>query len=536
LRGSKVAEVKSNRKNILRGSFGSGIATLLSRFLGLFRVSLEARVLGGNALAATWNLAFALPNLLRRVLGEGALAQALIPILMHTEAEHGIAEVKKQLSLVLCVLTAILAGISFIVSALALIAVPFISSAYIRDAALLLPLLMPYTIFICIVGVMTAVVNTRRVFFQASLNALILNIVLISILFAGQKYVLKSPDGFLKIMAVSVLIAGLLQILHMAFLLYRHDIFPQFKRTLKPARKIIKEVFTLAMPGMIGGAAFQISFLVDRALACYVGDYAIPALSNTERLVYLPVGIVAVALGSVLMADMSRAAANKQFDELRDDMTAGLRYVWFICAPLTIFLICYREPLIKIIFYGGNFTYENVLATADATLFYAIGIPAFCATKVLLPGFYSRKDTLTPLKISIFCIILNIPLSIVLMLFLKQGGIALATAISAMCNNMLLIGNLKRAGFAPHLKSVVRSMIKSILIASAAAVPAYFYCSISQWCEPVTLKSMPDAIPMLVCSLIFGVIYLLFSIVFKATELKEICSSLFPRFFRKKEV
>ena len=137
-----LSQVGNNRKSILRGSFGSALATLLSRFLGLFRVMLEARVLGGNALASSWHLAFMVPNFFRRILGEGALAQALIPMLSHTEAEHGIEEVKKQLAMIFCVLGGILAVISVTVSAGALIGAEFVAPGYIRDAMLLLPLLM----------------------------------------------------------------------------------------------------------------------------------------------------------------------------------------------------------------------------------------------------------------------------------------------------------------------------------------------------------------------------------------------------------
>jgi len=531
-----LSQVGNNRKSILRGSFGSALATLLSRFLGLFRVMLEARVLGGNALASSWHLAFMVPNFFRRILGEGALAQALIPMLSHTEAEHGIEEVKKQLAMIFCVLGGILAVISVTVSAGALIGAEFVAPGYIRDAMLLLPLLMPYTIFICLVGVMTAVVNTRRVFFKAALNALILNIVLIGVLFAGQKAVLRTPYGFLKILAVSVLIAGILQILHLLYLMKKNNIFPLFQKSLVPGRKVLKELFHLALPGMVGGMAAHCSFIIDRGLACYVGNYAVPALNNTERLVYLPIGIVAVALASVLMTDMSRAAADKNFDELRDDLSTGLRYVWFFCAPLAIFMILYREPVIRFFFKYGNFTEENVKATADALLFYAMGIPAFCATKVLLSAFYSRKKVKTPFYISIFCIVLNIPLSVLLMFQLKHGGIALATVLSAMCNNVLLLYFLKRDSFAPDLAGVGFTIMRSLIFAAAAAYPALHYSKIYSRCQKFAIPGIPEAVPLLLCGSFFIITYLLLSLIARAPELREIYSTLRSRKSRKKEV
>ena len=534
IRRFSLTKVSSNRKNILRGSFGSALATLLARFLGLFRVMLEARVLGGAALASSWQLAFMIPNFFRRILGEGALAQALIPQLTHTEAELGIDEVKKQLSTIFCVLAMILAAISITISLAALAAAHFVTVSYVKKALLLLPMLMPYSIFICLVGVMTAVVNTRRVFFMASLNALILNIVLIAVLSAAQK-MLNIGIDFLHIMAISVLFAGLLQLIHMAWLLKKNHIYPVFKKSIVPAKKILKELFTLALPGMVGGIAAHLSFLIDRALACYVGDYAVPALNYTERLVYLPIGIVAIALSSVLMTDMSHAAANGKFDELRDDLTMGLRYVWFLCAPLAIFMIFYREPVIRFFFKYGKFTEENVVATADAMLFYAMGIPAFCATKVLVTAFYARKKVKIPFYISLFCIVLNIPLSIMLMFNLKQGGIALATVISAMCNNALLLYFLKRDSFAPAMPSLLATVCRSLIFSAAAAYPALHYSQICKWSSRFAIPGVPDAVPLLLCGCFFAVVYLALSLVARAPEPREIYSSLFSSSSRKKE-
>jgi putative peptidoglycan lipid II flippase len=227
-------------------------------------------------------------------------------------------------------------------------------------------------------------------------------------------------------------------------------------------------------------------------------------------------------------------AANKNFEELRSNLTLGLRYVWFFCAPLAIFMICYREPIIRFFFKYGNFTESNVLATAQALLFYAMGIPAFCATKVLLPAYYSRKKMTTPLKISIFCIILNIPLSILLMFKLKQGGIALATVISAMCNNLLLLYFLKRDNCTPQTSAVIASIVRSLAAALLAVIPALFYSKICAWSSDISLKNIPDAVPLLFCGIFFAVVYLLCNLLMRAPELREILYSIKSRSQRKK--
>ena len=374
-----MAHISENKRNILRGSFGSALATLMARFLGLFRVMLEARVLGGNALATSWQLAFLLPNLFRRLFGEGALSQALIPMLAHTEAEKGLTEVRRQLALVLSALTVLLIFITLVVSGIGLLVGNYTSEPYIRDAMSILPLLMPYVIFICLVGVMSAVVNTRKVFFLASLNALILNMVLIGLLMTARQIQFDNSKNILILLSCGVLISGILQLALLMYLLKKYGVFPIFRASEQPRFSVLKELFCLTLPGIIGGGASQLSFLIDRIIALHVGDYAVPALNYTERLVYLPIGIVAIALGSVLMANMSEAAAQKRFDEMRDDMNLGLRYVWFFCAPLAIFMIICREPLIRLLFMHGRFNEFNVQSTAQAMLYYAMGIPAFCA-------------------------------------------------------------------------------------------------------------------------------------------------------------
>ena len=532
----KLAEVSENKRSILRGSFGSAAATLLARILGLVRVQLEAGILGGGALATIWQTAFMVPNLFRRLFGEGALSQALIPILSHTEAEKGLAEVRKQLAVVLSGLTALLIVLTILVSAGGLAIGNFCPvPGYVKSAMSILPMLMPYAIFICLVGVMTAVVNTRKVFFLASLNALILNVVMIALLCLAGKFSYGSNSKLIYILIGGVLISGVLQMLLLMWLLKRYGVFPVFQKSSTPAKNIFGELWTLALPGLIGGGATQISFLIDRSIALKLGDYAVPALNYTERLVYLPVGIVAVALGSVLMAQMSRAAANKNYDEMMDDMTAGLRYVCFLCIPAAVFMIAYREPLIKLLFMRGRFTEVDAANTADALFYYAMGIPLFCSLKVILPGFYARKDMKTPLKISLVCIFLNIPLSIALMYPLKQGGIALATVIAQLVNNVLLVYFLRREKFSPDLEQLSIAFIRSIFFALLAAFPALYYLQMTHWTQKISIRALPELLPLLIGIASYAVIYLGLSFLSKASEPREIIQSLLSRKSRKKE-
>lgn len=525
----KMAAIQDNRRNILRSSFGVSVATILSRILGLFRVMLEARVLGGGGMASAWLLACKIPNLFRKLFGEGALSTALIPLLSHVEAEEGLPEARRRLTGIFLWLGLLLAVIVVAVSAAAFLLRLFITEGYVHLALRLIPLLMPYTVFICFVGVMTAVVNTRRVFFLASLNALVLNIVLVALLYYGLTFGGAVKADFLDLLAVGVLGAGLLQLLMMAYLMKRSGIFPIWRNGSNGAGKAFRELFLLALPGMIGAGAVQVSLLVDQLLAIWVGNYAIASLSFSERLVYLPVGVFAMALSSVLMADMSRAAARKDFREMADDCVLGLRYVWYFCAPLGVFMVVWREPLIRLLFMHGNFNEFHMRETAWALLFYALGIPAFCATKVILPMFYARKEMVTPLKISLCAIAVNLVASPLLMLLWKQGGIALATVVSAMANNFLLLFVLARQNFALPLGPVVRTAVKAVA-GSLAGACCYFYdAPLREYLErhPAFSAHLPaDLVSLALAAAGFGAVYLLCSVLLRMSEPGEMLQSL----------
>ena len=531
-----MSEVSENKRSILRSSIGSSAAILISRVLGLVRTLLEADVLGGNALASVWQTAEMLPNMLRRVLGEGALSQALIPMLSHAEAEKGLTEMRRQLAVVLSGLTVVLIAVTVIVSVVGWGIGRFFPVAdYVKSAMEILPMIMPYAIFICMVGVMTAVVNTRKVFFLAFLNAVILNIVLIVLLYLSGKYFRGNSDKILYTLVGGVLVSGVLQLAMLLYLLKRYGVFPLWQKSEKPAKSIYGELFKLTLPGIISGGIAQFGLIIDRAIALSLGAYASPALCYSERLVYLPVGLVAAAMGSVLMANMSRAAANRNIEEMREDMTLGLRYVWFLCAPMTVFLAAYREPLIRLLYMRGEFTEVEVAHTAWALLFYSLGIPAFCSLKILLPGFHARKSMKTPLVISSVCITLNIPLSLLLMYPLKQGGIALATVIVQIVNNMLLLYFLRKEGISPAMDQVFITMIRSAAFALLAAFPALYYTQITRWVQSFSFAGLPDLVPMVLAISFFGIIYLAFSWLAKAPELKELISSIISRKSRKKE-
>lgn len=466
----------NDRSQILRSSLGTAFATLASRVLGLLRTALEARVLGGGAVASGWRLAVAIANLSRRLLGEGALGTALIPLIAETEKTGGRERVRRELGVVFPLLGALLALIVLVIGGGAFWLQRatdgcggYFGSMQMQLCLKLLPVLMPYTFFICLVGVAGAVLNYSKVFVLPALGALLLNIFMIGGLaaiwsFSGGR--IEHIREYLPLLAILVLISGALQLVLMLFLLAVYGRFPRCSLRAFRESDIWRRLWRLALPGMIGAAALQVSFLVDQGLASKIGAQAIPALGYVHQIIDVPIGIFALSLGTVLMAAMARSALEGS-GKLAEDLAFGLRHVYFVCMPLAVLVVLFHEPMLRLLCRGGNYTEADLNAAHLVAVFYGIGIPCFCSIKVLLPAFYARKIMDKPFYCSLAAISLNIVLNLLLMWPLKQGGIALATTISSLVNNLLLLILLRRDGVvlrdAPVLRSGARSLILAVL-------------------------------------------------------------------------
>ncbi len=476
------------KRSLLRHSINISVITLLSRILGLFRVRLEALVLGGGEIASGWFLAFALPNLFRRLFGEGALGQALIPLVAEAEKAGGTKQVRRELATVFAWLSMVLAGLVIVFSALALLMLKLDFSGlppYLGIFFRLVPLLMPYTIFMCLTGAMTAVLNYAKVFVLPALGSLLLNIFMIGGL-AGFYWCTSGSDrlGELKILSLLVLISGALQLLLTIALLHHYDRFPSFRTWSLKRRPILKDLVKLALPGLLSGSIVQLSFVADRGIASFIGAQAVPALTYVDRLVDLPIGLFAISMSSVLMASMARAAAENDLAEIGQELVYSLRQVLFICIPMAAAILFFHELMLRLLCYGGHYTADDLKSTGMVAIFYSCGIPFFCTLKVIIPCFISRKKVMIPFWVSIAALLLNIVLNLVLMRSLKQGGIALATMLSSLFSNLTLLYILRREGFDLPLGSLGASLFKCAGAAAVAGIVIrYFglgYCDLSR--------------------------------------------------------
>lgn len=459
-------KAKMSRKLIDKGTSGtSGI--LLSRITGLARDMLIARFLGGGSVMSAWVLAFRIPNTFRGFLGEGAATQALIPILGNTIHIEGKEKFRRDFGTMIATLAIILAVLCVLVSGVCLAIRPYFPVYRVHAALSLMPILMPYTFFVCLTSICAGVLNIFDKYFLPALTAMALNLCIIIALLIYYK---ASPESQLVNISWASLISGVLQLAWLFYLLKKED---AFSYPLKPAlwkSPVVKEFFTLAIPRFIGAAAVQISSLMDSFMAIYISSFAAPALYFSERLVYFPIGIFAVSLGNVCLVSMTKHISENNFQMVIKDMRYGLKQIIYVTVPMAIFFIFYRHELLTILFGGNEFGSKSIDEAAWATLFYCFGIPSFCAMKIISSAFYSQKDTRTPVKVALWCILLNFIINLALMFPLKQGGIALGTVISSIVNCLALTYIFKKRHMIKEGNNEVMLCFIKIVISGVVSV------------------------------------------------------------------
>ncbi len=519
-------------RQIIKKGFSASAAILISRILGLVRDMLLARFIGGGAVMSAWVLAFKIPNTFRRFFGEGTASQALVPMLGHIIEQEGEEKARKAFGIILATLGLILAVISILAGICGLYLAPYFQAERITLALSLMPILMPYTFFICLTGICAGILNLFGHFFLPALSSVILNLaIIITLLLFFQ----INPEALIVKTSWAVLISGVIQLLAMMILLKKVNMLPTSYIPALWSNYAIKEFITLAIPGFIGAAAVQINTLVDSFIAIYIGNYAAPALYYSERLIYLPIGIFAVSIGNAALVTMSKHAAEKKYEELLTALKYSLKQIFFLSIPITVFFLLFRFQIIYLIYGGDRFGEKDLYETAWAMLFYSSGIPAFAALKVILSSFYSRKDMRTPVKIALICVVINFILNLILMWPLRQGGIALATTISSIINCSTLLFILKnKLGVNPDKKyDVIFSFIK-VLFSSliAVGISKIIFSSISKISD-FDYFDWHGIISLFIAGFVFIILFFITNIILKSEEQKEWFEIYLRRFIKK---
>jgi putative peptidoglycan lipid II flippase len=417
-----------------------------SRVLGLARDVAFAYVFGTGRALAAFVIAFTFPNLLRALLGEGAFNNVFVPVFNAEQQRSGRAAAWAQACRVISVLAMVVAVLVFVVSTGVALARPWVSDELGAQVLRLTPILMPFALLICVSGALGGILNSVDRFAVAAYSPVIMNVCLIGGALLFSRFGVGDGDGNGGwTLAAAVLLAGVLQLLWHVLACRREGLVVRFDPVLgDPA---VGRVARLMAPVLIGTGVVQLNVVVDRVLAGVLGSAATTSLYYSQRLVYLPVSLFGVAMGTVVLPSLSRTWAAGDVEGMRRSVGKALKTVLFLSVPSVALLAALRYPVVRLLFQRGGFDGESTRETVWALLFYLPGVPVFACAKVAVTPFYARQDTRTPVRIAAWCLGLNVVLNLVLMQFLAQGGLALATSICSFVNvGVLLILAFRRMG------------------------------------------------------------------------------------------
>lgn len=457
---------------MLKSSGAIAVATLLSRILGLVREMAYAHLMGTGLVASAFTYAFSIPNLFRRLLGEGVLTAAFIP---HFKEKQKLAGETEMWRVANAVLSALLVTASAVVLLMMLIATLLMWSGWFKIKTVLMLDLMrcmcPYLVLVCIAAFFMGMLNARGHFFVPAFGSVMLNVVMIASVFWLAPLMGPTLERQVFGIALGVVLAGLAQAAYQLPLL-RQEGF-RFRWITPWNDASVRYVGRQMVPGIVGVAAFQLNVLISQGMGFWFADHIVSSFGYAVRLMELPQGLFGVSLATYLLPTLSGLATDKKFPEFRATLQQGLGYVLTSNILAAALLIILAEPIIRLLFERGSF---DALATARVTqalVFLAPSLIAYSAVNIVARAFYALGDTSTPTRISIFCLILNLVLTGLLLGPLQQGGMGLANSLTSFINASLLLYALRRKLGRLDFAPVQRSFLELLALALPASAAAF---------------------------------------------------------------
>ncbi len=418
--------------------------TFISRILGFIRDVIFARILGADAATDAFFVAFKIPNFLRRLFAEGAFMQAFVPILSEYKEQGGEVALKNFINRT----AGSLALILITVTALGVLAAPIVIMVFAPGfswqgdsyelAVQLLKITFPYLFFIASTAFAAGILNTHGQFAIPAITPVLLNICLISaaIWFAPE---MNEP---VVALAWGVFIAGAVQLSFQFPPLWRMGLLPRLHWGF--ADDGVRRIMKLMIPALFGVSITQLNLLLDTLLASFLTSGSISWLYYSDRLVEFPLGVFGIALATVILPALSKRHANQEAEAFSNALDWGLRWVVVIGLPASLALLVLAKPLLATLFHYDAFTEHDVLMASQSLMAYSTGLLGFISVKILVPGFSSRQDMKTPVRIGIIAIVANMIFNLILFFPLAHAGLALATALSSFVNAGLLYKRLRQ--------------------------------------------------------------------------------------------
>ena len=460
--------------NLIKASGTIGGLTLISRILGFAREMIFARILGAGMAADAFLLAFLIPNLFRRLFGEGAFSQGFVPLFaQRLHGEGGMEEARRFADEVLAVLLPVLVAITVIFVVFMPTFVWLLAAGWRDDpekfalAVQLSRITFPYLIFISLVSLLSGVLNSLHRFTAAAFAPSLLNIGLIAALLA----VPSGGPATAEAMAIGVVIGGVLQLL-LCWASVRHaGVRMRFLRPRMTPR--VKELLILILPATLGGGLYYVSQLFYAYFATSLPEGSLVYLGFADRLNQLPLAIIGSALGTAILPTISRYVGVGDDRGAASVQGQAVELAMLLTLPAAIALAVAADPIVSALFQGGRFTAEDADTTALVLSIIVAGLPAYVLIKVLTPGFYARKDMKTPVVIAVAMLAVGIVLNFILIPVMGIAALAFTTALTAWLNALALYILLVARGHF-RIEGWLWSRIGRQLLAAAAMAAALY--------------------------------------------------------------
>jgi putative peptidoglycan lipid II flippase len=412
------------------------LLTSVSRVLGLVRDQLALGILGASGINDAFVTAFNLPNLFRRLLGEGALAAAFVPTLQHELKDHGREGAFALLSQVASWLFVVTSGL------VALAMFVFNHSRWLAGhdakwylAADLTVILFPYLALVCLAAAFGAALNVLGKFWEAAVSPVWLNLCMIGSL-AGAGWLWVAGESEIAAwLCGGVLLGGLFQMMVPAVVLIREGWRPRFD--LGRSQRV-REIAALMAPGLFGTAIYQINVYVSRLFAFSIHEGEASLFFYANRLMELPIGVFAIAVATVVYPLLARHAAEKNHGAFAHDYRRGLRLILLLNVPAAVGLALLSTPIVRLLYEHGKFTASDTAIMAPLLAWFAIGMPFFAATSLMIRAFYAAKDTVTPVKLATLSFVVNVSLGWWLKDTLGARGLVIASTAAVIIQALSL--------------------------------------------------------------------------------------------------
>jgi putative peptidoglycan lipid II flippase len=522
-------------RKIVKSAGILSLNTIISRVLGLIREIIFASLFGANYVTDAFRVAYVIPYMLRRLLGEGAMSAFLVPVFTDIRVKEGDEAAKRfaysaYTTLGLIVILVVILGI-FIAPQLVYIIAPGLKSEpeAFKLAIKLARIMLPYMFLMMTSAMSMGLLNSYKHFFSPSLAPVVMNIAYIGAMLWLCPRMGESIDLQIMGLAFGVLTGGVLQILVQIPAQFKYGI--KYRPIFNFIHKGIKRMLMLMGPAILVIGVIRLNLLVDNFLASLLGEGFISILNYGERLLQFPLGIIGFAVSTSALPLLSEYFSENKIDKMKKTIRDALLLAFIVAIPATFGLFALGKPAIKLIFEHGRFTPQDTYETARVLYAYSLGLIGFIGVQVIVPGFYSMQDTRTPIFGAIANLILNAGLSFLFMKYMGLMGIVIATSIASYGNFIVNVYLLRKNIGILGLKHLTKSIVKVTLASVPMALSSYYtHRFISGFFTDTIIYQVIN----FSISVIVGIfVFLLFCIILRADETLGLLKAILKRIFRR---